>query len=98
MKQILRNQESIKSIVTKVLKQKHCKNSKWTVDKIFFEVSPLGFVRKDLTKFKKLCKTINSIDIHRLVDKISDVVIRARYYLYTQTNSEWSNPSILKYY
>ena len=78
--------------------EKDCKNSKWTIDKIFVEVSSLGFVTKDLNIFKKLCKTIRSINIHRLVNKMSEVAIRASYDLYTQRNSEWSNPSILKFY
>ena len=74
------------------------KNSKWTVDKIFVEASSLGFVTKDFNRFKKLCKTINSIKIHRLVNKMSEVAIKASSYLYTQRNSEWSSPSILKFY
>ena len=65
---------------------------------MFVEVSSLGFVTKDLNRFKKLCKTINSINIHRLVNKMREAAIRASYYLYTQRNSEWSNPSILKFY
>ena len=70
----------------------------WTVHKIFVEVSSLGFVTKDLSRFKKQCKTINSINTQRLVNKMSEVAIRASYYLYTQRNSEWSNLSILKLY
>ena len=77
--------------------KKDCKNSKWTVDKIFVEVSSLGVVTKDLNRFKKLCKTINSINTHRLVNKMSEVAITISYYLYTQRNAEWSNPSILKF-
>ena len=68
--------------------KKDCKKSKWTVDKIFAEVSSLGFITKDLNRFKKLCKTINSVNIHRLVNKLSEVTITASYYLYTQRNSE----------
>ena len=75
-----------------------CKSSKWTVNKTFVGVSILGFVTKDLNRFKKLCKTINSINIHRLVNKMREAAIIASYYLYTQRNSEWSNPSILKFH
>ena len=61
--------------------KKVCKNSKWTVSKIFIEVSSMGFVTKDLNRFEKLCKTINSINIHRLVNRMSEVAFRASYYL-----------------
>ena len=52
--------------------KKDCQNSKWTVDKVFVEVPSLGFVTKGLNRFKKLCETINSISIHRLVNKVSE--------------------------
>ena len=35
--------------------------------------------------------------MHRLGNKMSEAAIRASYYLYTQRNSEWSNPSISKF-
>ena len=75
-----------------------CKSSKWTVNKTFVGVSILGFVTKDLNRFNKLCKTINSINIHTQVNKINKVAIRASYYLYIQRNSELSNHIILKFY
>ena len=75
-----------------------CKSSKWTVNKTFVGVSILGFVTKDLNRFNKLCKTINSINIHRQMNKINKVAIRASYYLYIQRNSELSNHIILKFY
>ena len=61
-----------------------CKSSKWTVNKTFVGVSILGFVTKDLNRFNKPCKTINSINIHTQVNKINKVAIRASYYLYIQ--------------
>ena len=35
-------------------RKKDCKNSKWTVNKIFVEVSSLGFETKELNRFLKL--------------------------------------------
>ena len=58
----------------------------------FFRNIPFKFCYKRYNRFKKLRKTNNSINIHRLVNKISEVAIKTSYYLCTQKYSEWSDP------
>ena len=70
-----------------------------TVTKIFVEVTSLGFISKNIKDFTKLCKKSGALNIKRLLNKMSEVAIRASYYLYTQrNNNHWVYPAILKFY
>ena len=66
--------------------------------KVFIEISSLGFHTKQINDFKLLCKLSSTINIDRLMSKLSEVAIRCSYYIYTQRNNNWTNQDVLKFY
>ena len=68
------------------------------IKKIFVEVSSLGFLPKCIKELKSLCKKNPGINICRILNKTSEVAIRASYFIHTQRNTDWPNPDTLKFY
>jgi hypothetical protein len=60
------------------------------------EITTLGFFSRDGTKFKNLLKDLGC-RVDRVVSKMSEVVIRASFYIYCRRNKTWTNPEYLKY-
>ena len=79
--------------------QNLCVDKNVKVTKLFVEVSSLGFLPKAIREFADFCKQFECINVTRLMYKISEVAIRASYFLYTKRNDkDWKNPEILKFY
>ena len=68
------------------------------VRKIFVEISSLGFMSKNIKAFKTFIEGHNAINTKRMLNKMSEVAMRATYYIYTKRNSDWPNTEILKFY
>ena len=60
------------------------------------ELTTLGFFSRDGTKFKNLLKDLGC-RVDRVVSKMSEVAIRASFYIYCRRNKTWTNPEYLKY-
>ena len=65
--------------------------------KIFVEVSSLGFQPKQIREFKKLISQNKNINISRMLQKMSEVALRATFYIFTQRGNKWSNPELLNF-
>jgi hypothetical protein len=76
--------------------EKDCRN-KMKINKIFVEVTALGFIPKSIIHMNKVL-TKYKLNINRMNLKMSEVAIRASYFIYTQRNKEWKENDILKFY
>ena len=69
-----------------------------TVEKLFVEITALGFIPKSIEELNTFLKKYN-IDTLRLNLKMSEVALRTSYYIYTQRNTKWKyDQKILKFY
>ena len=72
-----------------------CIDERWDIEKVFIEVSSLGFVTKNIKELKSIIKDHNTYK--RLVNKMTETAIRASFYIYTKRNKLWDEPSLLNF-
>ena len=63
---------------------------------IFLEVTPLGFVNKNIKTFRNFLKSIN-INERYLIEKLQEVAIRCSYFIYCRRNKNWKEPNLISY-
>jgi hypothetical protein len=64
---------------------------------ITLEVTTLGFVSKDIDRFRRLLRTLEMND-ERIIKKCMEVALRATFYIYCRRNKPWNNPDLLNFY
>jgi hypothetical protein len=64
---------------------------------ITLEVTTLGFVSKNIAKFRKLRKYLNLSD-NRIIVKCVKVALRPTFYTYCRRNKPWNDPELLNFY
>ena len=64
---------------------------------VTLEVTTLGFVTKDIARFKSVMKGLN-INTDRMISKMSEVALRATFFIYCRRNKVWENPELLQFY
>ena len=67
------------------------------INKIFVEITNLGFVTTNIKDFTNLFKNTD-INTTRMISKMTEVAIRCSFYIYIRRNKPWTNPEILVYY
>ena len=65
-----------------------------TFEVITLEVTILGFVSKDINRFRRLLRTLD-LNEERIVKKCMEVALRATFYIYCGRNKPWNNPDLL---
>ena len=68
-----------------------------TFEVITLEVTTLGFVSKDIDRFRRLLRTLDLND-ERIVRKCMEVALRVIFYVYCRRNKTWNNPDLLTFY
>ena len=66
-------------------------------DVITLEVTTLGFVSKNVAKFRRLLKYLKAND-NRIIAKCMEVALRATFFIYCRRNKQWNNPALLNFY
>ena len=66
-------------------------------DVITLEVTTLGFVSKDVAKFRRLLKYLKVND-NRIIAKCMEVALRATFFIYCRRNKQWNDPALLNFY
>ena len=66
-------------------------------DVITLEVTTLGFVSKNVAKFRRLLKYLKVND-NRIVAKCMEVALRATFFIYCRRNKQWNDPALLNFY
>ena len=61
-----------------------------TCEVITLEVTTLGFVSKDIVRFRRLLRTFDLND-ERIIRKCMEVALRATFYIYCRRNKPWNN-------
>ena len=79
------------------LQDLHVDNN-FRVTKLYVEVYSLGGLPKYIQEFRNFCKQYDYIYVMRIMEKLSEVVLRNSYFIYTRRNKGWENPEILKFY
>ena len=72
-------------------------NKNFRVTKFYVEVSSLAFLPKNIQEFRNFCKQYDSINVIRMMEKLSEVTISS-YFIYTRIDKGWENLEILKFY
>ena len=68
-----------------------------TFEVITLEVTTLGFVSKDINRFRRLLRTLD-LNEERIVKKCMEVALRTTFYIYCRRNKPWNNPDLLSFY
>ena len=68
-----------------------------TFEVVTLEVTTLGFVSKDIDRFRRLLRTFDLND-ERIIRKCMEVALRATFYIYCRRNKPWNNPELLSFY
>ena len=63
---------------------------------ITLEVTTLGFVSKDINRFRRLLRTLD-LNEKRVVKKCMEVALRATFYICCRRNKPWNNPDLLSF-
>ena len=66
-------------------------------DVITLEVTTLGFVSKNVAKFRRLLKYLKVND-NRIIAKCMEVALRATFFIYCRRNKQWNDPALLNFY
>ena len=66
-------------------------------DVITLEVTTLGFVSKNVAKFRRLLKYLKAND-NRIIAKCMEVALRATFFIYCRRNKQWNDPALLNFY
>ena len=64
-----------------------CVDKKFSVTKLYVEVSTLGVLLKNIQNFRNLCKQYDSKYVMRMVKKLSEVAMK-NFFIYTRRNKE----------
>ena len=64
---------------------------------ITLEVTTLGFVSKDMERFRRLLRTLEMND-KRIIKKCMEIALRATFYIYCRRNKPWNNHDLLNFY
>ena len=68
-----------------------------TFEVITLEVTTLGFVSKDVNRFRRLLRALD-LNEERIVKKCMEVALKATFYIYCRRNKPWNNPDLLSLY
>ena len=63
-----------------------------TFEVITVEVTTLGFVSKNINRFRRLLRALD-LNEERVVKKCMEVALRASFYIYCRRNKPWNNPN-----
>ena len=69
----------------------------YIVDKLFIEISKLGFYTNDMKPFIEFCKDLKINNTDRMLRKCSEVAIRASFFLNIRKKKEWPSPKLLTF-
>ena len=67
------------------------------VTKLYVEISSLGVLPKNIQEFRNFCKQYDSINVMRMMEKLSEVAIRSSCFIDSKRNKGWENSEILKF-
>ena len=68
-----------------------------TFEVITVEVTTLGFVSKNINRFRRLLRALD-LNEERVVKKCMEVALRASFYIYCRRNKPWNNPNLRSFY
>ena len=69
----------------------------YIVEKLFIEISTLGFYTNDMKLFIKFCKDLKINNTDRRLRKCSEVAMRTSFFLNIRKKKEWPSPKLLTF-